>query len=66
MAAVKGVLQLSSAGNISNARAAEVAANSLNMFNFNAAETTRVADLLAAAANASSAEIEDVADALQM
>jgi len=66
MAAVKGVLQLSAAGNISNARAAEVAANSLNMFNLNAAETTRVADLLAAAANASSAEIEDVADALQM
>ena len=66
MASVRGVLQLSAAGNISNARAAEVAANSLNMFNLNATEAIRVADLLAAASNASSAEIEDIADSLQM
>ncbi|HEY0428987.1 MAG TPA: phage tail tape measure protein [Pyrinomonadaceae bacterium] len=65
MAAAKGTLQLATAANISAAAAAEITANSLNMFGLQASEAGRVADLLAAAANASSAEIMDVAASLQ-
>lgn len=66
MAASRGVLQLSAAGNLSNAAAAEVAANALNMFKLKGEDATRVADLLAAGANRSSAEVVDMADALKM
>ena len=66
LAASRGVLQLSAAGQLSNAQSAEIAANALNMFKLRAEETNRVADLLAASANASSAEVKDVADSLQM
>lgn len=65
MDAAKGVLQLAAAGQIDEARAAEVAANALNSFKLAASEATRVADLLAAAANASSAEVNDIALAMQ-
>ncbi|MET0751867.1 MAG: phage tail tape measure protein [Pyrinomonadaceae bacterium] len=65
MAAAKGTLLLSIAANIDAAQAAEITANSLNMFGLAATESGRVADLLAAAANASSAEITDVAASLQ-
>jgi TP901 family phage tail tape measure protein len=65
IAATKGVLQLAAAAQIDEARAAEIAANALNSFNLQASETTRVADLLAAASNASSAEIGDIAEAMQ-
>jgi len=66
MDAAKGVLQLAAAGQLEEARAAEIAANALNSFNLKASETTRIADLLAAAANSSSVEIIDVADSMQM
>lgn len=66
MGASKGVLQLAAAGNLSNARAAEIAANALNAFGLAGTEATRIADLLAAAANASSLEVTDAADAMQM
>ncbi len=66
MGATKGVLQMSAAGQISNARAAEIAANAVNAFNLEGDRAIFVADLLAAAANASSGEVEDMADALQM
>jgi TP901 family phage tail tape measure protein len=65
MAAAKGTLQLSTAANISAAQAAEITANALNMFGLQASEAGRVADLLAGAANASSAEITDIAQSLQ-
>lgn len=65
IAAAKGTLQLAAAAGIEEARAAEIATNALNSFNLKASETGRVADLLAAAANASSAEIGDVAASLQ-
>lgn len=65
MAAAKGTLLLSIAANIDAAQAAEITANSLNMFGLAATESTRVADLLAAAASASSAEITDVSASLQ-
>jgi len=65
MAASKGVLQLAAAGQIDEARAAEIAANALNSFKLQAIDTVRVADLLAAASNASSAEVGDIAEAMQ-
>ena len=66
MAAAKGVLQMSAAAQVSNARAAEIAVNALSAFRLAGSEATRVADLLAAAANSSSAEIAHIADGLQM
>ena len=65
MVAAKGVLQLAAAANLDEARAAEIAANAINTFGLAAADSTRVSDLLAASANASSAEITDVAAAMQ-
>lgn len=61
----KGVLQMSAAGAIENARAAEIAANALNAFHLAGDKTVMVADLLAGAANASSAEMSDLAFAFQ-
>ncbi|NMC54968.1 MAG: phage tail tape measure protein [Chloroflexi bacterium] len=66
LSASKGVLQMSAAGQISNARAAEITSNALNAFHLEGNQAVKVADLLAAGANASSAEIQDMADALQM
>jgi TP901 family phage tail tape measure protein len=66
MAATKGVLQMSAAAQVSNARAAEITVNALSAFRLAGSEATRVADLLAAAANSSSAEIAHIADGLQM
>jgi TP901 family phage tail tape measure protein len=65
MDAAKGVLQLAAAAQIDEAAAAEITANALNAFHLQASESTRVADLLAASANASSVEIQDVAQAMQ-
>lgn len=65
MTAAKGVLQLSAAAQIDNATAAVITANAINAFKLQASDATRVADLLAAASNASSAEITDIADAMQ-
>jgi TP901 family phage tail tape measure protein len=66
MDGVRGTLQLSAAGQLSNAAAAEVTANALNAFHLEGKEAARVADLLAASANASSGEVVDMADALKM
>jgi TP901 family phage tail tape measure protein len=66
MAASKGVLSLAKAGQMDTAVAAEVAANALNAFGLKGTDATRVADLLAAAANASSANVSDLAFSLQM
>jgi TP901 family phage tail tape measure protein len=66
MGAARGVLQLSAAGQIDNARAAEITANALNAFKLKGEDAVHVADLLAAAANASSADVSEMADSLQM
>lgn len=58
--ASRGVLQLSAAGQIENAEAALITANALNAFNLEGQEATRVSDLLAGAANASSADIRGI------
>ncbi len=64
--ASRGVLQLSIAGQMSNAEAAKITANALNAFSLEGTEAARVADLLAAAALASTAEVKEMADSLQM
>ena len=66
MAAIGGVLDLAAAGGLSVASAAEIASNALNSFNLPASEAGRVADLLAAAANSSSIEVTDMAQAFAM
>lgn len=65
LAAGKGVLALAKAGQLDTAQAAEIAANALLAFNLAGSEASRVADLLAAAANASSADVSDMGLALQ-
>lgn len=57
MAAAKGVLQLATAGQISNGEAAAIAASQLNAFGLSGDNAVRVADLLAAAANASQTSV---------
>ncbi len=65
MTAAKGVLQLSAAAQISNAEAAKIVADNLNAFNLEARESVRVSDLLAASANATTASIPEMGQALQ-
>jgi len=66
LAATPGILNLAAAGNIGVASAAEIAANAINAFGLEAAQTGEVADLLAAAANSSSVEVLDLAQAFNM
>jgi TP901 family phage tail tape measure protein len=65
MAASKGVLQMSAAAQIDNATAATITAKALNAFGLSGKDATRVADLLAATSNASTAEIGDLALGMQ-
>lgn len=65
MAAAEGVLRMSAAAGISNEQAATIAAAALNTFGLAGGEAARVADLLAAGANASAADVQDMAAALQ-
>lgn len=66
MQGVRGVLVLSAAAQVSNARAAEIASNALNTFKLKGKDVNFVVDQLANTANASSVEIEDVAQAMKM
>lgn len=66
LAASKGVLSLAKAGQLETARAAEIASNALLAFRLEGKEATRVADLLAAAANASSSDVAGLGDSLSM
>jgi TP901 family phage tail tape measure protein len=65
MDAARGTLMLSAAAGVENAEAAEIQADALNAFALKAADASRVADLLAASANASTSEIGDMALALR-
>ena len=66
MGAMPGVLSLAAAGGMDVGTAAGIAANAVNTFNLAAGETTGVANMLAAAANASSADVTDLAAGMQM
>lgn len=64
-AAIPGVLDLAAAGGLGLAKAAEISANAVNSFGLEAKETTRIANMFAAAANASSVEVTDIALSFQ-
>ena len=64
MSAARGTLQLAAAAQIEAAEAATIQSQALQAFGLQADQAGRVADVLANAANASSAEITDVAYAL--
>lgn len=66
MAAARGSIMLAAAGQLDNARAAEIQANAMNAFALKGQEAGRVADLFSKAANASSAGVEDLAQAFAM
>lgn len=61
----KGVLSLAKAGQIDVASAATVTARALNAFGLEGKEASRIADLLSAGANASTASVQDMAMGLQ-
>lgn len=65
MDAAKGALQLSAAAQVDAATAASITAGAINAFNLEASDAVRVADLLAAGANASSASMTDLSQGLQ-
>ena len=64
LGASKGVLSLAKAGNLDVADAATVAARALNAFGLSGDKAGQVADILAAGANSSSADVTDMAMAL--
>lgn len=65
LSASKGVLSLAKAGQLDTAYAAEITANALLAFKMRGDEANKVADMLAATANATSADVTDMAQALQ-
>jgi TP901 family phage tail tape measure protein len=65
MAAAKGALQLAAAGQLDEAEAAQITAQALNAFGLSGDQAVRVADLLAAGANASAASVDDLGMGLQ-
>lgn len=65
MAAARGTLLLTTAAQTDEATAAKIAANAINVFGLAAGKAGHVANLLAGAANASSADVTDLAEALQ-
>ena len=65
-AAIGGTMDLAAAGGLDLAQAAEISANAVNVFGLGAADSTVVANMLAAAANASSVEVTDLASGMQM
>lgn len=65
MGAAKGTLQLAAAAQINAADAATIQSQALQSFSLGAEDAARVSDVLAGAANASSAEIGGIAQGLQ-
>ncbi|MDK8693576.1 phage tail tape measure protein [Corynebacterium sp. MSK158] len=65
MDAARGTIALAAAAQIDAGQAATIQAAALNTFSLEADQATRVADVLANTANASSAELTDVAEGMQ-
>lgn len=65
LASIGGVMDLAAAGGVSLAEAAGLVASTLNAFGLEASESSRIADLLAGAANASAASIGDLGAGMQ-
>jgi len=64
MEAARGTVQLAVAGELDAAEAAKIQSGAMNTFGLAAGDATRVADLLAASANASAASVSDLGSAL--
>ncbi len=64
--AIPGVLDLAAAANLGLGEAAAITSNALNTFGLDATAAGAVANTLAAAANASSADVGDLAQGMQM
>ncbi len=62
--AADATVALAAAGEVELPRAAEIAANAMNMFNLSAKDMPHVADLLAGAANASAVSVDELAMSL--
>jgi hypothetical protein len=62
---IEGTLQLAQAGALDLGRAADIASNVLGGFNLTAAETPRVVDVLAKAANAANVTVEGLGEGLK-
>jgi TP901 family phage tail tape measure protein len=65
MAALPGVMDLAAAGGIDLATAAGLSANTINAFGLEASDATNIANMLAAAANASTASVGDLGAGIQ-
>ena len=65
MTAAKGTLQLAAAAQVEAAEAATIQSQALQAFSLGAEDAARVSDILAGAANASSAEMTGIAQGLQ-
>lgn len=63
---IAGVMDLAAAGGIGLSDAAVITSSALNAFNLDASKSADVANTLAAAANASSADVNDLALGVQM
>ncbi len=63
--ALKGTLDLAAAANLDLAQAAEIAATSMNNFGLFGRDVPHIADVLAASANKSAADVSDMALALK-
>lgn len=63
--ALTGSLDLAAAGQLELGQAAEISAQALNIFGLAGDQTTRVADVLAAGANKSAADVKQLGDALR-
>ncbi len=61
-AAIAGVMDLAAAGQIGLAEAATITANAINAFGLEAGRSAEIANIFAAAANASSSDVQDLAD----
>ncbi len=65
MDAAAGTIRLALAATIDEATAAGITANALSVYGLKGSDAAKVSDILAAAANSSSAEIMDVAESLK-
>lgn len=63
---LKSALALAAAGELDLALAAETSANAMNLFGLEGKQAMKVADMLATAANATTADVEDFSMALKM
>lgn len=65
LGSIEGTLRLAQAGNLDLARAADIASNVLQGFRLEVAETARVVDVLALAANSSNTDVGQLGEAMK-